>query len=128
MEINLNYKCVHTAFIVIQFENVFENIIFVISTLDYRTQPLKACCYDHFEICDFIQLVNNNIYIYDVFENIIFGISTLDYRTQSLKACCYDHFEICDFIQLVNNNIYIYMMFLKISYSESAHSITAHNL
>ena len=51
MEINLNYKCVHTAFIVIQFENVFENIIFVISTLDYRTQPLKASCYDHFEIC-----------------------------------------------------------------------------
>ena len=31
--------------------NVFENILFGISTLDYLTQPLKGSCHDHFEIC-----------------------------------------------------------------------------
>ena len=73
---------------------IFENIIFGISTLDYRTQPLKASCYDHFEIY-LLYTACKQQYIYDVFENIIFGISTLDYHTQPLKASCYDHFEIC---------------------------------
>ena len=78
----------------------------------------------------FLTVNNNNKYSYYKFvnfENIIFGITTLDYRTQPLKASCYGHFEIC-LLYTACKQQYIYMMFMKISYSESAHSITAHNL